>query len=1314
MKLSHKLWLAVSFPLLALIFVSYKNYRQAVATDLASLRRQQKALPIIHDLRTILEDVQQDRGQIAQAIKHLQVSPTLIKDHATHIRQVSDKVSAEIAQSGSRTAQTGWKKTQSQIEATFSGLNSSKLGGFETYTKIAEGILNEVDIVASEAQFSAGGDRAVLLRRLLADLVPHLIEEISVVQGLTSFNLFIDQTTNDDISKISGYMSLSRYRYGAAMQALASLDKANPELVQSILPNKMAFQNAFESFSTSIDRYLKGNAKETDQDVLKLGEEAQEKAYAIFDQIFQKVSTEVASNVESHQSDIRDSLIIGGFGILLCTIFLLHVISTFVRSVTDLLDITERIAAGGRDIEIEQTDRLDEMGTLANAIERMYRAICRSEAELHKGAERKQFLADLDKKLQADSSLSGLANDYLAALADRLRTALGVVYMLGDGGSMLAPIAGYAPGIDLTNEATMPAKQGLVGEALKTGRLLRIDGIATTNTVPLKTGTLAVVPESVVVAPISFENEALGAIEVGFLQAPDEGTMHLLQQTLDVLSVRFAAAKSRATLEELYEHTKEQAQELTERQSELEAANRDLELKTSELEQQQIELEMVNQKLEEQRKDLEVKNTSIQTAHQEIQRAKEEVDLKASELEAASRYKSEFLANMSHELRSPLNSVLVFSEILAKNEHATLSRKEVEFAHTIHASGTDLLNLIEDILDLSKVEAGRLELRPERFDLNELIGGIDAGFRAQVEQKGLELVIDIADDVPTFWHTDRQRVTQIVRNFLSNAIKFTDRGAITLRVRRPQAVHASAATTTEGLAQISVIDTGIGIRQEDQVKLFKAFQQIDSGPNRRYSGTGLGLSISLKLAQLLGGRVEMTSEPGSGSTFSAILPIAHEAEPVAAAYAESEAMAAAPTPLLADIVPFPTGGLRAPPPAAIADDRLGITPEDKSILIIEDDPAFAQHVVDCCHARGFKCLVATTGERGLDDAATFLPGGIILDIALPGMSGLAALDHLKRDPRTKRIPVHVVSAADYRIEVERHEHVGFLRKPVSLAQLKSVLDGLEGQASGTQRRVLVVAQPSAERENVIQMIERQSALPRPADSGSAALDLLGTESFNCIVMDLHLPDASGLEVLQKIKEQPESGVPVIVLAEHELTKAEEQDIMRYAGSIIVKGEKAAERLIDEVNLFLHSVGPQLPSGVRKLSGSPPGPHALAGRQVLLVDDDMRNLFAIMSILEAEGMVVHTANDGREALTLLDTHADIALVLMDMMMPEMDGYEATREIRKIERLKKLPVIALTARAMKGEREQCLAAGADDYMSKPLKVDQLLALIRLWLA
>jgi CheY-like chemotaxis protein len=705
----------------------------------------------------------------------------------------------------------------------------------------------------------------------------------------------------------------------------------------------------------------------------------------------------------------------------------------------------------------------------------------------------------------------------------------------------------------------------------------------------------------------------------------------------------------------------------------------------------------------------------LEVQRDDLARANLQVEAKAEEVLRASRYKSDFLANMSHELRTPLNSALILSKLLADNPRGNLTEEQVKFARTIHSSGNDLLTLINDILDLSKIEAGHIAIRPEPFTIDAMVKGLVPGFQPVAQQRALSFEVTVSPACPAVLDSDRQRVEQVLRNLLSNAFKFTEQGGVKLDV----------AAGAQGEVVFAVSDTGIGIPAEQQQRVFEAFQQADGTISRKYGGTGLGLSISLELARLLGGTIAVHSEPGKGSTFTLTLPAQAPVGdstapappiPVAGDAGQPGRMLSAATP--------PTAPM---PPAAsalaqrIPDDRDAEDDARRVILVIEDDEAFARILLDLTREMRFRCLVATSAQEALALARQFLPHAIVLDIGLPDQSGLSVLDILKRDVRTRHIPIHVVSAEDHSHAALSMGAIGYLVKPVQRTELVDVLDKLDARLSTHVRRVLVVEDDAVQRDAIRSLLASVDVETVEAGTAAQCLSLLKDETFDCMVLDLSLPDASGFTLLENLSaEGIHAFPPVIVYTGRDLTSEEESRLRMYSRSIIIKGAKSPERLLDEVSLFLHQVVTDLPAEQQRMIEQAQHRDALLeGRRILVVEDEVRNVYALINILEPRGCALTVARNGQEALDALARAGEpdgqpIDLVLMDVMMPVMDGLTATRHIRENHRWRKLPIIALTAKAMPDDQETCLAAGASDYMAKPLDVDKLLSLVRVWLA
>ncbi len=894
---------------------------------------------------------------------------------------------------------------------------------------------------------------------------------------------------------------------------------------------------------------------------------------------------------------------------------------------------------------------------------------------------------ELGSQMQADVRLDVLGERVLDVIVPNLGARLGGLYVAEPDG--LHRIAGHALPADAQRH--LAPGEGLLGQVVLDGRVVHLTDVPE-NYLSISSAAGRTRPREVVIVPAIIEGKVQAVLELGFLHGVAAIEIAALTRIAESVGGAVRASRDRNKLEDLLEETQRQAEELQSQQEELRVANEELEqqsralqLSQTQLENQQSELEQINAQLEEQ-------TTSLERQRDELARA-------GAELQRANEYKSQFLANMSHELRTPLNSSLILAKLLADNRAGNLDAEQVKFANTIYSAGNDLLTLINDILDLSKIEAGMLDVRTEPVVLGRFVDGLRNTFTPMAEQKQLALEIAIAADVPESIETDPTRLQQIVRNLMSNAVKFTDRGGVTLEI---------AAVQGERIA-FAVRDTGIGVAPDQQALIFEPFRQADGASTRKFGGTGLGLSISRDLARLLGGDLTIESAPGRGSTFTLTLP---RRAPVRAA-----------TPPVAATPPPPALRRPAPPstsapklrPAPFEDDRTKITREARSLLIVEDDVPFARVLFDLAHELEFSAIVSTSGDDALVLARDLSPSAIVLDIALPDRSGLAVLDALKRDAATRHIPVHVVSAHDYTRTALAMGAAGYALKPIERDRLVDAIRRLEERFTRKLRRVLVVEDDPLLRESTARLLSSDDVETVTAGTTAEALELLQSSTFDCMVLDLALPDRSGLELLEDMAQGEQYGFPpVIVYTGRSLSTDQVHELERFSPSIIIKGARSPERLLDEVTLFLHQVESELPpERQRMLRDARDRETVFEGKQILIVEDDVRNVFALSAVLEPKGAAVAIARNGREALDYLRGHPDVDLVLMDIMMPEMDGLEATREVRKDPALAKLPIVALTAKAMADDREKCLAAGANDYIAKPLDVDKLLSLARVWI-
>ncbi|MDB6077730.1 MAG: signal transduction histidine kinase [Akkermansiaceae bacterium] len=917
---------------------------------------------------------------------------------------------------------------------------------------------------------------------------------------------------------------------------------------------------------------------------------------------------------------------------------------------------------------------------------------------------------ELSSVMAGEKLLEPLAESILAFLTRYVDAHAGAIFATRKGRFHRVALAGAPLAAGIPEQFN--AGEGLLGRAVVDKTLQRIDDVPE-GYLRISSGLGEGLPRHLVILPALADHSVNAVIELGFLHPLDGQKQEFLEQISELVGVAVKSALYREHLEELLTETQQQSEELQAQSEELRVSNEELEEQgralresQSRLELQQAETEQINVQLEEQAEVLERQKSDLLTA-------KVNLESKAREVEQASRYKSDFLANMSHELRTPLNSSLILAKLLADNRHGNLTPEQVKYAQTIESSGGDLLVLINDVLDLSKIEAGHMEIHPEKLETVDLTSGLRAVFDPVAGQKGLAFRVEIEPGVPVQIFSDSQRLEQILKNLLSNALKFTERGVVTLRVR--QAPGSRVA--------FDVTDTGIGIALEQQRVIFDPFFQADGTTSRKYGGTGLGLSISRNLARLLGGEIQIASEPGKGSTFTLLIPQNYAGSIDAAGTTEAGAAGrAAPQSTHEDDISAPLAADAASLDglADMADDRGVLTGSSRLILAVEDDEPFARIVYELAHEMDFQCLIATTAKAALALAQQYLPSAIVLDVGLPDNSGLIVLERLKADVRTRHIPVHVVSGSDYTKTALALGAVGYMLKPVKREKLAEAFRTLETRLTQKMRRVLVVEDDPAQMEAMRGLLGSRDVETVCASTAAECLEHLKVATFDCMVLDLSLPDASGFTLLEKLSaEDAYSFPPVIVYTGRELAAEEEQRLRRYSKSIIIKGAKSHERLLDEVTLFLHQVVSELPlEKQRMLESAGNRDAALEGRRILIAEDDVRNVFALTSLLEGRGVKLTIARNGREALdaleaSLTDPAKTVDLVLMDIMMPEMDGLTAMREIRKRREWRKLPVIALTAKAMKSDQEQCLAAGANDYLAKPLDVEKLLSLIRVWM-
>jgi CheY-like chemotaxis protein/signal transduction histidine kinase len=895
-------------------------------------------------------------------------------------------------------------------------------------------------------------------------------------------------------------------------------------------------------------------------------------------------------------------------------------------------------------------------------------------------------------------NILGFLTDYLGALAGAffVREGLGYERIATHGVATNGVPARFTPG------------DGLLGQVAKDRKAVLMHDVPEQYLSPgcaFGSGK----PRHLAIFATAADHTTNGVIELGFVKDLDAAALDLLNRIAESIGIAIRSAHYRTHLQNLLEESQRQAEELQVQGEELKVSNEELEEQSralqesqTRLEQQQAELEQTNAQLEEQTQLLEVQRD-------DLHRAQSSLETRSRELERASQYKSDFLANMSHELRTPLNSSLILAKLLADNPEGNLRAEQVMHAQTIQSAGNDLLNLINDILDLSKIEAGHMEIISEPVRLSALVGDLERTFQPMAQKKNLQLVCEIQPATPAAIESDGKRLAQILKNLLSNALKFTERGEVKLTISR----------ATDGRIAFAVSDTGIGIAAENHEMVFDAFRQADGTTNRKFGGTGLGLSISRELAKILGGEIHLASEEGKGSVFT--VTVSEKLDPGSVKFNAPAEFSVAP-PRAIQRASAPT---KAPEPSysrtsSIDDDRERLSSSQQLVLVVEDDERFARILYDMAHQQKFQCIVSASADEASQLAERFVPSAVILDVGLPDHSGLSVLDRLKHNPRTRHIPVHVISAEDYAETAYSLGAISYMLKPVKREELLETFKQLEERVTPHMRRVLVVEDDPVQRDSIQKLLGAPGVTIVGAGTAAECLERLKEGTFDCMVLDISLPDESGYSLLETLsKEEVYSFPPVIVYTGRDLSSAQEQQLRRYSKSIIIKGAKSPERLLDEVTLFLHQVVNEMPPEHQNMLKKARNRDAvLEGRRILVVEDDIRNIYSISNILEPRGATVQIARNGREALEALEKSKEgpgktIDLVLMDVMMPEMDGITATRTLRTLPEWKKLPVIMLTAKAMRNDQEQCLAAGANDYMAKPIDVDKLLSLVRVWM-
>lgn len=989
-------------------------------------------------------------------------------------------------------------------------------------------------------------------------------------------------------------------------------------------------------------------------------------------------------------------------------------------NLTEVIKNAKEVALGNYDHHIQPKSSKDELGI---ALRKMTEALLTNQQKQHELDWLKTGKTKMADVLRGDQSLESIAGKTLQELCSYLQMEWASFYVWDDDSKQLKLMACFGT----TNEmltANIKPGQLLTGQSWEMKKPIWLSPLSNPEVI-VSSSIIRMKAESLAIVPLMHEAQAWGIIELAGCRPLYENDKNLLLDISETIAIAIRSANARTKVKALLDKTLNQAEELQSQQEELRVINEELSeqaeaLRESEklLQQQQEELRVTNEELEERTHDLELQKNAIDQKNKELEKAAENISLKANELEAISRYKSEFLANMSHELRTPLNSLLILSRDMAENKKQNLTTDQVQSASIIYQSGQDLLNLINDILDLSKIESGKMTITPEVVSLDEFCQYIVNTFKHMTEIKGLQFSTVIHPDLPAQIVTDRHRLAQIIKNLVSNAIKFTHKGGVKVSFEAPVAIELKNQNlSAHNSIAIVVEDSGIGIAPEKQHEIFEAFQQADGSISRKYGGTGLGLSITRELVKLLGGEIILVSDTNKGSKFTIVLPLSYvPLDEVNLPSSEKETIVEKKQTTVNVISNQATlSAAEDSEQPYLEDDRQKINQLSKVLLIVEDDSRFAQILINEGRKRGFKCIAAQTAEAAWKLLSEYKPDAILLDIILPGMNGYSLLEMLKEDPQRRHIPVHIVSGTDGSLEALQRGAIGYLHKPVQAEALDQTFQKIEAFVQKHIKDLLVVEDDHHMRQLITKVIGGGDINITEARSASEAKEMLNQKDFDCMVLDLGLPDMSGFELLKQLQNEKRDNLPpVIVYTGRELSREENTELRKYASSIIIKGVKSEERLLDETALFLHRVVDKLPESKKEIINVLYDKEAVfKNKTILVVDDDMRNVFALTRVLEDHGMTVIEAENGIVALEKIKKHPEIDLILMDIMMPEMDGYTAIRAIRKMPDRHKLPILTLTAKAMKEDRQKSLEAGANDYMTKPVDISKLLSLLRVWL-
>ncbi|TDO19176.1 response regulator [Pedobacter duraquae] len=1165
----------------------------------------------------------------------------------------------------------------------------------------------------------------ISIRNLIksADLVAHSNDVITKTDGILS--TLKDAETGQRGYLLSGDKIFLEPYNGAKEKALGLLNDVSEQTVDNPLQQRNAkkLQDIIERRLTIIESTIRVKERGGNVSVAELlsGKDYMDSARLIS----KNMQTEETRLLELRTADLNKLasytptlIILAAVCSLLITFFFYRKVSTDFNArmklqqalqdkneevdhrIEVIQGLASQISAGNYSIRLEE-GTADGLGSLAGYLNAMAESLQYSFSLLGDKEWLQAGIANLNDKMVGEKSVSELAGDILENIVEHTKSQVAAFYLLEDKDLRLA--GSYALE-DTQKREIIKLGVGITGQAAESGKQMLLNDIPEGKlTISYASGHTT--PKNVVAVPIFRNLAVVGVMEFGSISAYTPLQLEFLNSIANNIGVAIHVSQNRKKLQEFLEETQAQAEELQAQHSELEGLNAELEAQSQKIQTSEEELRVQQEELLQSNQELEERTSLLEEKNQLIQERNLDIQQKAEQLEQSTKYKSEFLANMSHELRTPLNSILLLSKLMSENKE--LDPEYIEYAEVIQSSGQGLLGLIDEILDLSKIEAGKMTLDFTDVSLTEVSTDMRSLFNPIANNKKLKLFIEVVPELDTL-NTDKMRLEQILKNLLSNAIKFTTEGQVSLTIHPDE---------TAKMILFKVTDTGIGIASNKQDLVFEAFQQADGSTRRRFGGTGLGLSISRELAKLLGGEIELTSKENVGSEFTLILPLDRAATMEAENQQQVELIKLSEVQPSAPLSKLPERFTVDRIPQEIHDDRADIKPGDKIILIIEDDTAFAKTLLDFTRKRGYKGINAVRGDVGIELANHYKPLAILLDIQLPIKDGWQVMEELKSNPATRPIPVHIMSSLEVKKESLLKGAVDFINKPVALEHMRQIFQKLEDALSRHPKKVLIVEENRQHAEALSYFLSNYNIQTEVANNVSQSIGALNKKEVDCVILDMGIPDKNAYETLETIKKTKGlENLPIIIFTGKNLSKGEENKIKQYADSIVVKTAHSYQRILDEAGLFLHLVEENQTEEKNKkpVSERLGGLYeVLNNKTVLIADDDVRNIFSLTKALEQHKMKVLAATDGKEALQVLKDNPAVDVVLMDMMMPEMDGYESTKEIRKNPAYRNLPILAVTAKAMMGDREKCIAAGASDYISKPVDVDQLISLLRVWL-